>query len=219
MQNLTLSVFTICASAFATLGSSPSLAADYIHQGVDLRPSVSIKHVGSEDSEGAKNFISGVSKRGIDFLSNEKLSKAQRKQEFRQLLKSSFDIKTIGRFSLGRYWKVATPAQQKEYLGLFEEMIIDVYSQRFDEYQGQSVNVVDSKEEGNGDFFVFTEIVPENGPKFKVTWRVRFRDGQYKIVDVIVEGVSMALTQRSDFSSVIQRGGGNVSVLIDHLKK
>ena len=48
---------------------------------------------------------------------------------------------------------------------------------------------------------------------------MRYKDGKYKVIDIIVEGVSMSVTQRSDFSSVIQRGGGNVQVLIDHLRE
>jgi phospholipid transport system substrate-binding protein len=62
-------------------------------------------------------------------------------------------------------------------------------------------------------------VSPEGKPPVKVDWRVRNKDGRYKIVDVLVEGVSMSLTQRSDFSSVIQAGGGDVQVLLNHLKQ
>ena len=64
-----------------------------------------------------------------------------------------------------------------------------------------------------------SSIIPNGGSKIKVDWRVREKNGQMKVIDVVIEGVSMALTQRSDFSSVIQRGGGKIDVLLEHLRK
>lgn len=169
-------------------------------------------------SKGAETFIDSMGKRAIGFLSNASLSKDQKAREFRKLLSDSFDLKTIGRFSLGRYWKAASPAQIQEYQNLFEDLVVEVYAQRFDEYQGQNLDVRSSRMEGTKDAIVQSFIVDKSGTEFSVDWRVRYKDGRYKIVDVIIEGVSMTLTQRSDFSSVIQRGGGNVDVLIAHLK-
>ena len=97
-------------------------------------------------------------------------------------------------------------------------MIVSVYSRRFSDYNGQSLEVKSARPEGKYDVLVQSFIVPDNGQKIRLDWRVRPKKGRYKVVDVIVEGVSMALTQRSDFASVIQRGGGDVSVLLDHLK-
>lgn len=175
--------------------------------------------VSAERSDGVKNFIKSVARRGINFLSNPDLSEWQRKREFEKLLKSSFDIKTIGRFALGRYWRMASTKQQKEYISLFEKMLVDVYSRRFNDYKGQNVKIIDVLEKSNTDMIVNSEVIPDKGPKFRVSWRVRFRNGKYKIIDIIVEGVSMALTHRSDFSAVIQRGGGKVDVLLDHLRQ
>ncbi len=166
----------------------------------------------------AKDFIVKMGDSAIGFLGNEGLSQAQKEAEFKKLLQGSFDMKTIGRFALGSYWNQASPAQQAEYLRLFEAMIVKVYSARFNEYKGQTLDVSAAKEDGK-DTLVTSYIVPQNGSKVRVDWRVRNKGSSYKIVDVIIEGVSMAMTQRSDFSSVIQRGGGNIEVLIDHLKK
>lgn len=166
----------------------------------------------------AKDFIDQMGQSAIGFLGNNGLSQAQKEAEFKQLLQTSFDIKTIGRFALGSYWNSATPAQQSEYQQLFEQMIIRVYATRFNEYKGERLDVSSSRPDGR-DELVTTYIVPPSGEKIQVDWRVREKNGSYKIVDVIIEGVSMAMTQRSDFSSVIQRGGGNIQVLINHLKK
>lgn len=167
---------------------------------------------------GAKSFIEGMAQRGLDFLSNSSMSHDQKTGQFKKLLQDSFDLDTIGRFSLGRYWNTATEAQRKEYLGLFRNMIIRIYSNRFGEYKGQKFETRSARPDGDKDTIVTSFIVSQNSPEVQVDWRVRYKNGSYKIVDVIVEGVSMSVTQRSDFSSVIQRGGGDVQVLINHLK-
>lgn len=170
------------------------------------------------DVEGAKSFINNMAQQGIGFLADQSLSEEQRKAEFRKLLNSSFDMATIGRFALGKNWKTATPAQQAEYQKLFKEMIVEVYSRRFNDYNGQKLEVTGATPDQNGDVVVNSSIIPPNGQTVKVDWRVRNKGNGYKVVDIIVEGVSMALTQRSDFDSVIQRGGGNVDVLLQHLR-
>ncbi len=185
-----------------------------------MPPSHSVVLVEKKDqASGAEKFISGVAERGIAFLADESLSDKQREAEFRKLLSNSFDVDAIGRFSMGRYWREATEAERKEYLGLFREMIIKVYSNRFNEYQGQQVLVTGSRAQDESDTIVTSKLVSPDSPEVRVDWRVRSKGGQHKIIDVIVEGVSMALTQRSDFSSVIQRGGGDIAVLIEHLRK
>ncbi len=169
--------------------------------------------------EGAKNFIASMGDRGLNFLGNKNMSDEAKKAEFAKLLNESFDMNTIARFSLGNNWRTATPAQQKEYLSLFNKMIIRVYSKRFSDYEGQKFEVTSARAENAKDSIVTSYIVPTDGPKARVDWRVRNKNGSYKVIDVLVEGVSMSQTQRSDFASVIQRGGGKIDVLLDHLKK
>jgi phospholipid transport system substrate-binding protein len=168
---------------------------------------------------GAQNFIDSMGKRAIDFLADEELSIDEKQQSFRRLLEDSFDMNTIGRFSLGRYWRVSTKQQQDEYLSLFRERVIEIYSQRFEEYKGQGFETRGYRSDNPKDTIVHSFIIPkETGAEIQVDWRVRYKNGRYKVVDVIVEGVSMSVTQRSDFSSVIQRGGGNIESLLAHLR-
>ena len=194
------------------------------HSGLNTSPSwvlIDQSAVSDQDElvKGAKSFIQSVADRGLSFLANDELTFDERKKEFRSLLLDSFDIRTIGRFSIGRYWRKATREQRAEYLELFREMIIQVYSSRFDEYSGQVLEVTNARPEGEKDAIVTTKIVSENAADVIVRWRVRFSDNKYQIVDVIIEGVSMLVTQRSDFAAVIQRGGGEVEVLLEHLRE
>lgn len=167
---------------------------------------------------GAQSFVTNMADKAISFLGNDSYSQNQKEAEFRRLLKNSFDMKTIGRFALGRYWGTATPQQQQEYLSLFESMVVDVYAARFNEYKGQKLEVASARPDNNDTLVTSYIVAPTGGDKFQVDWRVRNKGGTYKIVDVIIEGVSMSLTQRSDFSSVIQQGGGDVQALLVHLR-
>lgn len=171
-----------------------------------------------QTGKGAMAFISSMGQQAIGFLADQSLTPDQKRISFGKLLQDSFDMRTIGRFSLGRYWRVASPAQRKEYQSLFENMIINVYSQRFSDYEGQRFETRGFRSAGANDAIVTSFIVPDTGPEVQVDWRVRYKNGRYRVIDVIVEGVSMSVTQRSDFSSVIQRGGGDVQVLLNHLR-
>ena len=220
-MNTRFAIFALLASAAFVMtvhGASATSA--------DLRPAdaktsaIAITAVSGQSgvTEGAKNFIASMGDRGINFLGNESMSVEAKKAEFSQLLNDSFDMSTIGRFSLGTYWKSATPAQQQEYQKLFKNMIVKVYSKRFSDYKGQKFDVRSARPEGK-DSVVTSFIVPTDGPQVQVDWRVRNKGGSYKVVDIIVEGVSMSQTQRADFASVIQRGGGKVDVLLQHLRQ
>lgn len=174
---------------------------------------------GTEVANGAFKFVQDTAERGLKFLSNPNADVTDKRAEFRKLLDNSFDLDTIGRFALGTYWRSATPAQQKEYQGLFRKMVVDVYTARFNDYKGQKFEAKGFRAISPTDTLVNSSIIPvDGGQPITVDWRVRNKGGSYKIVDVLVAGVSMSVTQRSDFASVIQRGGGNVDVLINHLK-
>ncbi len=214
----TTATFGFAPAGFAFDGgkAAPAIRA---HHAQGLQHFISISKDEDERIAGAKSFIDGIASRGIGFLSDKSLSNAQRAAAFRKLLRDSFDMKTIGRFALGRYWKTSTEKERQEYLKLFENMIVTVYTRRFSDYDGHQLDVADAIPTGKSDAIVSSYIVPESGPKVSVEWRVRYKGGQYKVVDIIVEKVSMSLTQRSDFASVIQRGGGQIEVLLAHLRQ
>ena len=173
----------------------------------------------SDAAAQAQSFINDMADRGIGFLGDQHLSQEQRKEKFRSLLRSSYDMQTIGRFALGTYWRTATPKQQADFQKLFESMVVEVYSQRFGQYNGQKLDVRGAEQQAEGDTIVHSVILPQNGgDEVPVDWRVRSESGQPKVIDVIVAGVSMALTQRSDFASVIQRGGGNLDALLTQMR-
>jgi phospholipid transport system substrate-binding protein len=138
---------------------------------------------------------------------------------FRQLFQEDFDVSGIARFVLGRYWRLATPEQQQEFVRLFTNYIALVYANRFAEYSGEALRVLGARPAPDGEL-VSSEIIRTNGqPPARVDWLMTPYHGTYKISDVIVDGISMGVTQRSEFASVIQRHGGQVESLITALRQ
>jgi phospholipid transport system substrate-binding protein len=163
-------------------------------------------------------LINDLGNRALDVL-GKNVSPSQREARFRELFDQDFDVPTIARFVLGRYWRVATAAQQQEFVRLFAAYTALAYSNRLAEYSGETLRVTGSRLEPDGSI-VTSEIVRTNGaPPAKVDWRLNRIDGTYKITDVIVDGISMAVTQRSEFASVIQRHGGQVQGLLTLLRE
>ena len=102
---------------------------------------------------------------------------------------------------------------------LFAEYVVTTYVTRLARYQIDTLNVSEVRDDGHGGTVVTSEIVRREGAPARIEWRVRGRPGNYKIIDVVVEGISMAITQRSEFASVIQRGGGAFGSLLTQLRK
>lgn len=142
----------------------------------------------------------------------------EREARFQALFHQDFDVPTIARFVLGRYWRQATPAERQEFVRLFFQYTILTYSNRLGEYGGEHFQVTGSRPDGDGSI-VTSQIVHPNAAPTKVDWRLNWTDGTYKITDVIVDGISMAVTQRSEFASVIERHGGQLQGLLALLRQ
>jgi phospholipid transport system substrate-binding protein len=166
----------------------------------------------------AAAIITDLGNRALEVLAKP-ASGRQREARFRELFHQDFDVPTIARFVLGRYWRVATPEQQQEFLSLFDEYVTLTYSNRLSQYRGETLRVTASRSQPDG-WLVTSFIMHPNGTApARVDWRLNWADGTYKITDVIVEGISMAVTQRSEFASVIRRHGGQVQGLLTLLRQ
>jgi phospholipid transport system substrate-binding protein len=184
---------------------------------VSLQPAMAQTEPATASTPG--QFIQTLADTALNSITGKKLSDAETTDRFRTLLRESFDLKAIGRFALGPYYNAATPAQREDYQAAFENMIVDSYAIRFRDYTGGQVKVGREVQQGEKDTLVDSQIIQNTGaPPINVTWRVRKEGDAMKIVDVAVEGVSMGQTERSEFSSLIERNGGQVQPLIDALK-
>jgi len=134
------------------------------------------------------------------------------------MLREDFDLTDISRFVLGPYWRVATKAQRREFCSLFEDHLVRFYGQRFTQYGGESLRVNGSRIDPAG-VMVTSQIIRPQGLPIEVDWRLAVSDGRYKISDVSIDGVSMALTQRSEFAAIVQRNGGRVAGLLATMRE
>jgi phospholipid transport system substrate-binding protein len=169
--------------------------------------------------EDAQTFVANLGSEALRTLTETQMQDDAREQRFRALFVDHFDVPAIGRTVLGRYWRTATPEERAEYLQLFEDFIVKTYSSRFRDYTGEKFLVEGVKEDRDGYATVQSIVRTPAGEDVKVLWRVRSKDGQLRIVDVMVEGVSMVITQQRDFASVVQRSGGTVGGLITALRE
>lgn len=168
----------------------------------------------------AKEFIQGLSENAIADLTSQDVPRPERVNRFRALMDKYFAWRGIAQWVLGRYWPRATPEQQKQYLDLYQELMILTYVDRFTNYHGERLAVLNSETVDGRDVLVFTQLNRPNSPDpLKVEWRVRARSGEFKIVDIMVEGVSMGQTQRSEFASAIKQQGENLDGFLDELRK
>ena len=166
----------------------------------------------------ASEFIVGMAEKAIAGLTDFNVPLPERTARFRVLLNDGFDVAHIGRFVLGRFWRTASEAERAEYLQLFEDFIVHSYASRFREYAGENLKIVHSRTAPDDEAFVVTDLVRTSGPPVRVEWRLRREGKRYKVVDVLVESVSMSITQRDDFSATIQRAGGRVEGLLAVLR-
>ncbi len=178
-------------------------------------PAAPAKAVANPDDAAA--FVKTLGESAIAVLTDPKADAAERRRRYRELLDNGFAVKTIARFVLGRYWRIATPDQRDEYLRLFREFVLETYTSRLDNYAGEEFKVTGAQPLDEKDTIVTTEIVSGDGPPIRVDYRVRKRKGEYKIVDVVVEGVSLITTQRQEFASIVNRDG--IEGLIALLRK
>jgi phospholipid transport system substrate-binding protein len=164
------------------------------------------------NAQDARAFVGTLGQQAIQVL-GPSVAPAVRVARFRTLFHNDFDVPGIGRFVLGRYWHIATPQEQQDFLGLFQEYIVRAYSARLGEYAGEPFRVTGTRPSGD-ETIVTSQIVRPGGSPIEVDWYLIGRPGSYKITDVYVGGVSMKVTQRDEFGSVIQRNGGRVEALI-----
>ena len=176
----------------------------------------------AEAASEAQTFIDDMARAAIAIASAPDLAVSERSGRLRGLLERGFDVQVMSRFVLGRYWRDASAAQQQAFVAMFRDFTVATYALRFDSYAGQTLQVVEAREQGGGEggvkVLVSSRLLRPGGAAIALDWRVRqSRDG-WRIYDVVVEGVSMVMAQRSEFAAVIQRNGSNVDDLIEQLR-
>ncbi|MFQ5971429.1 MAG: phospholipid-binding protein MlaC [Alphaproteobacteria bacterium] len=171
---------------------------------------------------GAREFITALADEAMTTLTEPDLSSDERRQRFRRLFQEGFAVAGIARFALGRYWRKASDNERDEYVELFEDVIVNVWADRFADYSGQKFSITDatstrSAREDEQAALVRSVFWSAPDSPVRIDWRVANKGEIYKITDVFVEGVSMASTHRDEFAAVVRREG--VGGLLSELRE
>jgi len=163
----------------------------------------------------ASDLIAEMADQAITTLAETETDLASRERRLRAILIRSFDMDYIGRFVIGRYWSRATEEQRHDYLAAFSDYIATTYTRRFGGYSGETLEILAERPASENETFVQTQIVRGEAAPILAEWRVRVDDKPARVVDVLVEGLSMSVSQREEFGSVIRQRGidGLINIL------
>ncbi|WP_102783875.1 ABC transporter substrate-binding protein [Thalassospira sp. GB04J01] len=177
--------------------------------------SVEVVEIAAEQSASA--VIQALADQALADLTDQTLSDDVRRKKFVALMDRYFEMDVVSRFVLGRYWRSISQEEISEFATLLQNYLALNYANQFKELNGEQF-VVGNETQNNKDTFVNSQFVRPDGPPVSIVWRMREFDNEFKIIDVSIEGLSMGITQRDEFTSVIQQNGDDVSALTKALK-
>lgn len=166
----------------------------------------------------AGQFIQGLADAAMKAVAVKDLQDAERAARFRTLFVNNFDLLEISRFVLGRYWRPATAEQRAEFQKLFEDIQVYTWTRRFKEYSGETLAISGVTAEENN-YVVTSQIKRTSLAPINVQWRVRKDADVFRVVDIVVEGASMAITFRSDYGGVLASQGGKMDGLLTVMRQ
>ncbi len=179
---------------------------------------IPIHSFSDEKIEQSKFFVENLGKQVIEKVSNINLSESERIVNFRNLYLDSFDNYYISRFVLGQYWKRLDSNMRKQFVESFNDYIVTTYAPKFKGWEG-TFEATDSLLENNY-YNVKMNVLNKDGPTLRFMWKIYLdKNKNFKILDVNIDGVSMLVTQRAEFMSVIKNNPKGVIGLIEAMEK
>jgi phospholipid transport system substrate-binding protein len=158
--------------------------------------------------EGAEAFIDRLGQKTLAILKDTSQSDKQKVANLKELLNRSTDLQYVARVIMGQHWRRATDAQKAKYLQLFDALVLETMAERIGSYAGQTFKVTGSRDVDEQDTVVSSQIAqPSGGPTYSVDWRVRKTNSRHQLIDIVAEGVSLVITQRSEVNELVNRSG------------
>ncbi len=165
-----------------------------------------------------KDFVSNFADSAINILSDNEILEGEKNSKFTDLVMSAIDLNLISKFVLSKTWKNATDDQKERYLQAFKNYFINSYANKLDQYSGEQVDVVDAEEAGK--YVIVNSFIFREGTdtlKINLKWRLLNRDGEIKIIDLNIEGISLIIAQREEFQSFLANNQGDLEKLIEKI--
>jgi len=171
-------------------------------------------------SKSSSEFISSVTSEASNILSS-KLSDEEKILKLIKIGEDSVDINGVGLYTLGKYRKTLTDSQKEEYKVLFKNYFLKSFSGRLVGYSDAKIAVLSEEIKNEKYTIVFTKLIGNSErPEVKIDWRVYTKDPENPLIrDLIIEGLSLARTQKEEFSSIIENNNGNIEALFENLIK
>ena len=183
-----------------------------------ISPKQQFNYILAESDPGS--YVMEMTTNAINTLTNKSTSQNEKEVQFGELFDKNFDVSSISRFVLGKYWKQASLDQKKKFIKAFRNYVVKTYSSRFNEYSGEQLTLLNFENESNPKIFVVhTGLEIEDASMIMIDWRIGKKKDRFVILDIIIEGISLAVTQRSEFVSVIDQNEGSIDKLISLLKE
>lgn len=169
----------------------------------------------TQDLELARESVRQISSFTIQGIINPQVPHTEKIYRLHKLFATRFDMNSVSRFVLGSHWRKASKKEQKEFVTVFQDLNIYTWNGRFQNYDGQELVVGRVYSDGKDGAFVDSHMARSgNRESIPVVWRLRWRDDSWKVVDVVIEGISMALTFRKEYTGLLADPKTNVSDLI-----
>ena len=191
---------------------------DYIHKKIILI--LILFPINLANAQDPAKFIEGITLEASNIL-KKNIEKKQKMDQLIELAKNNVDIKGIGKYTLGKHKKNISDTQLQEYEKLFYQYFLKSFSSRLSEYSDPKIDVLTQKYINEKYTMVSSILVgDEKRPEIKIDWRVYTKNPDFPLIrDLIIEGLSLARTQREEFNSVIQSADGDINVLFENLRK
>lgn len=168
-----------------------------------------VNSASAETSKSAEDFISNVSDKTLKIIQS-KSSENKKMKQLEDIFSDALDINWMAKFAIAKFWKNMSDEQKDQYLGAYKQYLIKTYVPKFKEYNNQVIKITGSKDIGNGQYQVMTQIVATKGSDkttINISYRCKADNGKFKIRDITGEDFSLLSTQRSEFASIIEKGG------------
>ena len=177
-----------------------------------------INNVFASSFSAEKDFVSNFAKSAINILSDKEILEGEKNSKFTDLVMSAIDLNLISKFVLSKTWKNATDDQKERYIQAFKNYFINSYANKLDQYSGEQVEVVDAEDAGK--YVIVNSFIYREGTdtlKINLKWRLLNRDGEIKIIDLNIEGISLIIAQREEFQSFLANNEGDLEKLIEKI--
>ena len=165
-----------------------------------------------------EDFVEKFAGNAIMILGNNQISKNEKNDQFTNLVMSAIDLNLISQFVLSKTWKSATDDQKERYISAFKTYFINSYANKLDQYSGEKI-IINGSEEAGKYVIVDTNIVRDGTDTLKINlkWRLLNKDGDIRIIDLNIEGISLVIAQREEFQSFLMNNNDDLEALIEKI--